>query len=152
MSDYKTANANWHTINIGGVTLIGDLPSDHLSLFIEDDTLGIRTGVAIGPVSIAIDVLPGEPRPEGQGDWEDIAETSVEASDPMTISGPWDDHPAHALDLAPGPWRLRVNARGRETAYDEAVESATETYLLQLWRAEIGPTLPLKSTTRDLTD
>ncbi|RRR82655.1 hypothetical protein EHS43_16310 [Streptomyces sp. RP5T] len=46
----------------------------------------------------------------------------------------------------PGDYRLRVHARGRDTAIDQAPDQITEWYLIQAWPAAAQPARVLRQT------
>lgn len=153
MTEYAVVGAQWHTFYVGGASLTGDLPPT-LTLFSEgpeddDVVVGIRSGVALGPVLVAVEPMDSEP-PLLSDDWTDIAETSITISEVLTVYGIWDDAPAYSLDASPGHYRLRVSAQGREIDYDAAATEPLERYLLQFWPAPTGPTSTLRATTPDL--
>lgn len=150
MNDCGTADANWHTVGLEGVTIIGDLPSDPLTL-IQDEEPRLRTGVYSGPVLVSAELCAGEPPPLSD-DWADIADVSVEVYDDIRVRGPWDDEPAQTLEVPLGSYRMRVSAIGRNEAYDLAVQEPVERYLLQFWPASAKPYIAVRSKTRDLTE
>jgi hypothetical protein len=44
----------------------------------------------------------------------------------------------------PGDYRLRIHARGRDTAVDLAPDEVTEWYLIQAWPAPAAPVAALR--------
>lgn len=52
----------------------------------------------------------------------------------------WAGEDGGPLELAPGSYRVRVNARGRDAGADnELAEEAVDFYLIQLWPAKSRP-------------
>ncbi|MFI8243407.1 hypothetical protein ACIF83_40240 [Streptomyces sp. NPDC085866] len=48
--------------------------------------------------------------------------------------------------IGPGNYRLRIHARGRDTAIDLAPDDVTEWYLIQAWPAPPQPEVALRQT------
>ena len=147
MSEYKTAQANWHTILLEGATILRDLPARPFTLVWDGDETEIRTGVYMGPVLVDLRLEPTQPPTQAGDIWEDVAELSIEVGALLTIRGPWDNEPACTLALDPGIYRMRVSATGRDVAYDLAVRQPTERYLVHIWRAPEAPFRVVKATT-----
>jgi hypothetical protein len=100
----------------------------------------ILTGLFWGSVRVTVEIYAAAPDLDLDG-WEDVVETSL-FTDSGTISAPipLDDAapPLPTLNVAPDSWfRIRVHARGRETARSMVVAPAgpQEDHLLQMWPA-----------------
>jgi hypothetical protein len=91
------------------------------------------------PVRVVLhDVAPDLPGP----DYDDIVEVSTtvpEDGEPQWMS--WAGETGGDLPgLAPGSYRLRVSARGRDAgADDEFAEEPVDAYLIELWPAAVAP-------------
>ncbi|WP_427006423.1 hypothetical protein [Pseudarthrobacter sp. H2] len=108
----------------------------------------VSTGVYSGPVDLTVEVLGAKPEVPASG-WEDIHEMSLmlpagraffneptgwEMKDIGTITG--DEQ---------GSYRARLHATGRDTAFDEVVESPVERHLIQFWKEPPSPVSVLSS-------
>jgi hypothetical protein len=109
----------------------------------------VLSGVASGPVLVECQALTAAPAEDTDG-WEDVAEASLEVTSnlfTLEVSG-WDDEPRpERLDVCgPGVYRVRVHARGRDTANDVAVSEPVESFLVQAWPAPYEEPRTLKAT------
>ncbi|WP_172384250.1 hypothetical protein [Streptomyces sp. MNP-20] len=100
---------------------------------------GIHTGV-VRVQAISVATPPPAPDEEDQS-WEEIIEVTVlapraELRVDSLLDGVIDDLPLLSAH-GPGPYRLRVHARGRDLARDKACHDPTEDYLLLSWPAGI---------------
>jgi hypothetical protein len=97
---------------------------------------------------VLTDASPGEPEEH----WEDVVEVSIDVP-PGTEVGwtSWAGESGGVLaGIAPGTYRLRVSARGRDTArVQEFADGQVDAYLLQLWPAASEPDAILRTTTQD---
>jgi hypothetical protein len=73
--------------------------------------------------------------------WEDVVEVSTVVGDQGSCGwSSWAGEDGGQFDLAPGPHRVRVCARGRDAgAEDELADEAVDFYLVQLWPAPVEP-------------
>jgi hypothetical protein len=108
----------------------------------------VFTGIASGPVTVAVLPRLDPPPPPELADWDEVAEVSLDApTGHIAVQGPMSDAPDHFPTLAaagPGAYRVRVHARGRDTAPDQAVFEPVERYLVVTWPAPAAPELVLK--------
>ncbi|MEU8802881.1 hypothetical protein [Spirillospora sp. NPDC048819] len=101
----------------------------------------VHTGIAGGYVAVATEAH--DQAPPVQADvWEEVAEVTVQVPESdlvvATLDGDGPDLPP--LNTAgPGPCRVRVHARGRDTAIDAVMTEPVEHYLLQCWPAPAAP-------------
>jgi hypothetical protein len=108
----------------------------------------VSTGVHSGPIDLTVEILGARPEAPASG-WEDIHEVSLmlpegraffndptgwEMKDIGTITG-----------NARGSYRARLHATGRDTAFDEVVESPVERHLVQFWKEPPSPVSVLSS-------
>lgn len=108
----------------------------------------IYTGVAVGPVDLVIEGLSERPEISATA-WEDIHELSLtfpegkayfneptgrNRKDVGTIEGE-----------EKGTYRVRLHATGRDTAFDDVVESPVERHLVQFWKEPPSPVSVLLS-------
>jgi hypothetical protein len=102
----------------------------------------IVTGIAMGPVAIAVERRVAPPAVVADG-WEDVVEVSCRAvGDDVVAAGPYDDAPDPRLVIDPpgaGWFRLRVHARGRDLECDLVATEPREEYLLVSWPASSVP-------------
>jgi len=101
-----------------------------------DGVTVVMTGIHTGDVGVTVTLHRPEP-PPGEEDWQEIVEISAHApSGELMVRGMMDDLdeelPVLSFD-GPGDYRLRIHARGRDTAVDLAPDEVTEWYLIQAW-------------------
>lgn len=109
----------------------------------------IFTGISTGPVWVTTAGLDTPPETADLDNWDDVVELSAWAPvGNLVVSGAFNDAPAMpALTVAgPGTYRIRIRARGRDTAVDLAVSEPSESYHLTAWPAEPSPDAILKAT------
>lgn len=98
-----------------------------------DVALILTTGCADGPVLVTVETA-AEQKPAEAG-WEVQEAVSLVIGKPLYVSSPtW----AKVFDpvispAVPGPYRVRVSARGRTANYDTSTGSLDERYLVQAW-------------------
>lgn len=127
-----------------------DLESGHNGLVrVADGVTIVMTGVHTGDVEVTVALHATEPAPE-IGDWQEIVEVSAHsASGDLTVRGVMDDLDEELPALSfrgPGNYRLRIHARGRDTAVDLAPDEITEWYVIQAWPAPAGEARVLRQT------
>ncbi|MBY8846070.1 hypothetical protein [Streptomyces sp. SP2-10] len=121
-----------------------DLPREHNGLIeVQDGIATIHTGIHTGDVDVTVTFHAQAPQP-GNAAWDEIVELSLHSvSGELMVRGPMDDLdeelPALSFD-GPGDYRLRIHARGRDTAIDLAPDEVTEWYLIQVWLAPVQAT------------
>jgi hypothetical protein len=127
-----------------------DLDASHnglVSAYLGD--IEVATGIHTGDVEVTVE-LHAEPPGPAEG-WEEIAELSWRSPSGEALVTPLMHDPADLPSLAwqgPGSYRLRVHARGRDTAVDHATgENVVEFYLLQSWPAAPQEALLVKAMT-----
>ncbi|MGJ5831996.1 hypothetical protein [Streptomyces ossamyceticus] len=107
-------------------------------LRVVDGVIVVMTGIHTGDVDVTVTLHQAEPGPD-DGDWQDIVEISaLSASGELMVRGMMDDLDEDLPVLSfngTGTYRLRVHARGRDTAIDLAPYEVTEWYLIQAWPA-----------------
>lgn len=108
----------------------------------------VSTGIHTGNVRVSVELHAVQPEPAA--DWEEIAEISWRSLSGKALVAPLMDDPVDLPSLAsrgPGRYRLRVHARGRDTAVDRTVvDEVVESYLLQSWPAAHQEALPVRAT------
>ncbi|MFH0180901.1 hypothetical protein ACIA6D_41700 [Streptomyces cacaoi] len=120
-----------------------DLEPEHNGLVqVTDGVTTVLTGIHTGNVDVTVTRHASEPAPH-DGDWHECVEISAYSpSGNLMVRGLMDDLdeelPVLSFD-GPGDYRLRIHARGRDTAVDLAPEEVTEWYLIQAWPAPAGP-------------
>jgi len=108
----------------------------------------VTTGIHTGNVQVTVELH--SQRPDVAADWEEIAEISCHSPSGDMLVTHFMDDPADLPSLAsqgPGPYRLRVHARGRDRAVDHTlVDDVVESYLIQSWPAAHQDALLVKAT------
>ncbi|MET8980970.1 hypothetical protein ABZX85_35745 [Streptomyces sp. NPDC004539] len=116
-----------------------------------DGVIVVTTGIHTGSVDVDIALHETEPAPD-DGAWEEIVEISARSvSGDLQVRGMMDDLDEELPVLAfqgPGDYRLRLHARGRDTAIDLAPDEITEWYLVQVWPEPTRPMSVLRQTDR----
>lgn len=98
----------------------------------------IRTGIATGPVSVALSVLDGEPAASATR-WEDVDHAVVEVTRPLMVMTTLGDVSEIHGTVAPSTtgWvSVRVSANGRGAQSGAIVDASSEQYLLEVWPAD----------------
>ena len=126
-----------------------DLDATHNGLVsAAGGAIEVTTGIHTGNVEVTVE--PHSQRPDPAPDWEEIAEISCHSPSGEVLVTPLMDDPADLPSLAsqgPGRYRLRVHARGRDTAVDETmVGDVLESYLIQSWLAPHQEALLVQAT------
>lgn len=102
----------------------------------------LLTGIVMGPVRVTVEVRATEPGAMAEG-WEDVVDISCGVVEPPILAtGPYDVGPGAQFALEPDgaeSFRLRVHARRRDAAFDQAVSEVVEEYLLISWPAPPEP-------------
>ncbi|WP_244204509.1 hypothetical protein [Streptomyces africanus] len=108
----------------------------------------VTTGIHTGGVHVTVE--PHSQRPDPAPGWEEIAEISCHSPSGELLVTSFMDDPADLPSLAsqgPVPYRLRVHARGRDSAVDQTpMDEVVESYLIQSWPAAHQDALLLKAT------
>ncbi|WP_427168915.1 hypothetical protein ACQF4J_47740 (plasmid) [Streptomyces sp. C1-1] len=128
-----------------------DLERGHNGLVrVDDGVIIVMTGIHTGDVTVTVTLHDTEPPTDS--DWQETVEISAHsASGELTVRGMMDDLDEELPVLSfngPGDYRLRVHARGRDTAVDLAPDEVTEWYLIQVWPAPFQQTKVLRQTDR----
>ncbi|MFF7975819.1 hypothetical protein [Streptomyces sp. NPDC007905] len=104
----------------------------------QDVIASVLTGIHTGDVDVTVTFHTNAPQPGG-AEWEEIVEISLHsASGELMVRGLMADLDEELPELSfdgPGDYRLRVHARGRDTAIDLTPDDVTEWYLIQVWSA-----------------
>ncbi|MFC8201495.1 hypothetical protein ACFUTV_39790 [Streptomyces sp. NPDC057298] len=116
---------------------------------VADGVTIVMTGIHTGDVDVTVTLHEAEPVPD-DGDWQEIVEVSAHsASGELMVRGMMDDLDEELPVLSangPGEYRLRIHARGRDTAVDLALDEVTEWYLIQAWPAPAHEVAALRQT------
>lgn len=144
----------WMNYHMFFVAEINTLP--HTPIFFSNGLVAAQPGIAIiatgihtGKVAISVEVYTESPEvvPEG---WDEVVEISLEAVlGSMSVCGLESQAPAHFPSLTPeGPgwYRIRVHARGRDTAVDLTASTPVEDYLIMVWPAPQAPEIVYRQT------
>ncbi|MGW4208937.1 hypothetical protein ACWEIJ_13195 [Lentzea sp. NPDC004789] len=107
-----------------------------------DGVLVIFTGIAHGPVSLTLHTRQMPPELDEHG-WDEVVELSMTAAADMRAET--SDLPA-LTSFGSGTYRVRIHARGRDTAPDATVTSSAEEYLIISWLQPHEPEVVHKQT------
>lgn len=142
-----------------GLLDAGDVPADTADWsngLVAVMTRGalIATGIHTGYVHVqaVAELRPPEPAPR-DGRWEEIVEVTVQAPQGNLKIESLEKGPATALPRLSVPgvatYRVRIHARGRETAFDQVRNEPVEDYLVQAWPTDTDqPTVIIRSSNR----
>jgi hypothetical protein len=149
----KIINSDW---NMYTITDPGNLPALPFDIKAAENGLAraqaasyvtVTTGTYFGPVRVTIAIHDGAPEPE-LADWTDVVELPFVVASGQMAFVDWDGAAFYRADLPPGPWRLRVHARGRDEGAagnwepfdpeEGPEEEPAEEHLLQLFPGEGG--------------
>lgn len=110
----------------------------------------VRTGTDTGDILLTVDVRDTAPGPSELEEWEEVAEVSLTfpGTDPGVLTAGDEDEEREASALPdfthaqPGPYRVRVHARGRDDGdrldvQDE--DDPVEEHYLLVWPAPPSP-------------
>ncbi|MFD7733414.1 hypothetical protein ACFV6F_23875 [Kitasatospora phosalacinea] len=132
-------------------TVQGD-PADYSNGLIIAMLAGARihTGINMGPVRVTATALRQRPSPvEDIDGWDEVVEASVYAPRGQLRIESLEEGPVPGLPLlspaGPGWYRLLVRARGRDGAYDAAVDRPTEDYVITAWPEQPSPARLLRT-------
>ncbi|MEU1302568.1 hypothetical protein [Streptomyces shenzhenensis] len=111
----------------------------------------VLVGINSGVVNTTVEVYR---HPVGRLDtdeWDEVVDHSIESiSGQMRVTVLMDDPPElpTLTPFGPGPYRVRVHARGRDRSTDGHVSEPVEDYLLQIWPGRHEPDAVHKQTDR----
>src|SRR3954470_21878294 len=130
------------------------LPVDDALVVGSEDQIWIITGAYAAPVEVTLALLDGAP-PQPNEAWEDVVELSVRSSGGFVVAELFNG-PKTKLPSAPGWYRLRVCARGRDGGEErgEVGRSAkvVEHVLIQAWPAPPEDGVTIRGTTLQPVD
>lgn len=110
----------------------------------------VLTGVATGWVTVTLEVLDTEPGSIELDGWDEVSEVSIELEEgDLLVHDLGSDPPTEFFELGhigPGTYRLRVCARGRDTAPGSRANTPVEFYQLAIWPAPESPETVYKQT------
>lgn len=116
----------------------------------SDGAALVYTGIATGNVMVTVDALAGPPEDEGLDEWDEVVDISMETTTgDLRVVAPMAERPTTLPSLSPhgpGPYRLRVHARGRDTSPDGVAHEPVELYLVLSWPGPPAPALAHKLT------
>ncbi|MEW2424035.1 hypothetical protein AB0911_26160 [Streptomyces nigra] len=127
-----------------------DLDRRHNGLVrVIDGVIVVVTGIHTGNVDVTVTLHLTEPALTSDR-WQEIVEISARSlAGELMIRGVLDDLHEELPILSfqgPGEYRLRIHARGRDTAVDCAPNEVTEWYLIQAWPSPAREATVLRQT------
>jgi hypothetical protein len=112
-----------------------DLPANGL-ITVYDGAAIVFVGASSGLVTVAVGAVKSAPAPTDLDSWEDVVEVSLRtASGHIGVASLMAEPPAlpSVTAAGPGDYRLRIHARGRDTAPDVAALEPVEHFLILGW-------------------
>lgn len=144
MPRFPRFDVDYHEIHLAPMNAspISDPNATPGMLQLADDgtSLIIETGIAMGPVTIEIELTdraPDQSLVSALQAWEDGADVTLRITEPLYLSAPTvlnDIFDPVIVASQPGNYRVRVLARGRHTHDGETVEDVFEEYQVTVWR------------------
>lgn len=123
---FMIANADVDTTSVTSTSSVFDSGSGFVV---------VHTGIAAGPVSVALEILDAAPAAV-LDDWDNVSEAAIRSDGSLQVLTTLGDNPPGFEQLAGlggGTYVLRIHTRGRQANWDMTVESPTEQYLIQIW-------------------
>ncbi|MFE1855081.1 hypothetical protein [Streptomyces sp. NPDC059489] len=111
-------------------------------VFSQPGMVVICTGIGSGWVNVQVRVCGRPPTRVETGAWDEVVDHSVETTTgALYVTSVMSDTPRLPLltPQGPGTYRVRVHARGRDTAPDGDAQEPVEDYLLIVWPAASRP-------------
>ncbi|MGW4395149.1 hypothetical protein ACWEHA_07655 [Amycolatopsis nivea] len=103
----------------------------------------VLAGITTGRVTVTLQILESEPDSVEVDGWDEVAEVSVDAEEGYLLVHNMEGNPPAELDqlayVGPGSYRLRVHARGRDTAPHSNTPEPVEEYQISVWPAPDEP-------------
>jgi hypothetical protein len=97
----------------------------------------VYTGISSGAVAVSVEARTTPPAAVDTDGWDEIVEVGMAApAGRIRVAALMADPPADLADLTaagPGPYRVRIHARGRDTAPDGVSREPVESYLIVAW-------------------
>ncbi|WP_214517038.1 hypothetical protein [Streptomyces hygroscopicus] len=109
----------------------------------------ICTGIHTGLVNVSVTTRRHPPTEADADAWDEIMDHSVDSlTGTLHVASVMADAPPlpPLTPHGPGPYRIRVHARGRDLAPDGTAEEPSEDYLLVTWPAPPSPDIIHKQT------
>ncbi|WP_091550383.1 hypothetical protein [Micromonospora pattaloongensis] len=109
----------------------------------------IFTGILGGNVRLAVQARPAAPAVD-TAEWDEVVDVTLDAPTGAVRVRAVDSDDPDGLPVltpaGPGPYRVRVHARGRDTAVDEVQPQPVEDYLIAMWPEAPAPVTVHKQT------
>lgn len=105
-------------------------------------TAVILTGIHTGHVAVSVEVRDSPPQEVDLQGWDEVAEVALEAvSGRVRVRAMMVDSPDLPVftQAGPGHYRVRVHARGRDTAIDLVAHEPVEDFLIVVWPGAPSP-------------
>jgi hypothetical protein len=105
----------------------------------------VLVGISVGPVNVTVELFEEPAESVDLTDWDDIVDISLRSRNGHLVARGIESNPPQELPelshAGPGTYRLRVHARGRDTAVDLATFDPVEDYKVSIWPAPVAPEL-----------
>jgi hypothetical protein len=105
----------------------------------------VMTGTDTGPIALTVELLDAPPGAVDTESWAEVVDFSPAFEDGdlvvSTVNDTGDEEFPDFSDLPPGPYRVRLHARGRDQANEDVMveDEPIEEHLLQVWPAPSAP-------------
>jgi hypothetical protein len=96
-------------------------------------------------------IVQHDDEPPQTDEWQDVVEVSITVPEDAEVRwSSWAGEDGGPLSMAPGTYRVRVNARGRDAGRDgEFADGPVDFYLAELWPSETRPDAVLRTGSED---
>ncbi|WP_139277203.1 hypothetical protein [Rhodococcoides corynebacterioides] len=135
MTTWAEVEADYHQFFLAAVDADPSATDGAGVIGTSPNVVVVRTGIATGPVSVALSYLEGEPSGHTE-QWEDVSRAVVKVTLPLKVMTNFGDvSEDHEVVQPPttGWLAVQISARGRSERPDAIVEESSEQYLIEVW-------------------
>ncbi|MFD3459302.1 hypothetical protein ACFWVM_06305 [Nocardia fluminea] len=138
MTETGTVQANDHQFLLSGRdTDTTDVGAEGNLIWAGPGFITVLTGIAFGPVALAIDNSTTEPAID---DWDTVEETVIDTDTDLLVLTVDGEVATGYTPIPAGRYRVRAYARGRDADFDTTTTTPTEHYLLHITSATVADT------------
>lgn len=119
-------------------------------ILVQPGVAVVYTGIHTGQVAVSVELWDGRPTELITDGWDEVVEVTMRAPiGQVRVRGPMDNPPEGLPELTeagPGNYRVRVHARGRDTAPDLVAFEPVEQYNIIIWPGQPADEIVYKQT------
>ncbi|WP_406358548.1 hypothetical protein [Streptomyces sp. NBC_00658] len=148
----SVVQVDYHTFHLADAdaALPPFIPTNGLAIA-QPGIVVVVTGASSGRVSVAVEVREAPPAELDANAWDEVVDVTLEATTGrVRVASLMADAPELPVltPFGPGPYRVRVHARGRDIAPDGVAFEPVEDYLVITWPDRPQPDVVHKRTDR----